>query len=246
MNSNSSPLVLLLTATIDPGATPLVVRSDPQARLRDYEQALYFWLHSHAFDKIVFCENSGYDLGTLEAMAAATPSCRVEFISFSGNSGGAVRGKGFAELTAMEHALSKSRLIADGKWIVKCTGRLTVLNAPSLVPRIAARNFDVMCDLRRNLSFSDTRFFAATPEFLRRYLLPQQSMIDDLNGVFLEHALACASVRAVADQKMWRPLPVYPRLQGISGTEGRVLTEGLVKSFAKSLYHRMRRRVYGY
>jgi hypothetical protein len=243
--TKNSPIVLLLTATIDPGGTPLVARRDPQTRFRDYEQALSFWLRVGAVDKIVFCENSGYGLGALEALAGSSRDCRVEFISFNGNDGGASRGKGFAELVGMEYAVANSELIRDCKWFLKCTGRLTVSNARALVSRIRVMEFDVMCDLRSNLVYSDTRIFAATPEFLTRYLVPQRSMIDDVNGVFLEHALACAAARARADGKIWRPMPVYPHLRGVSGTEDKLLTEGLIKGFAKSIYHRIRTKVYG-
>jgi hypothetical protein len=244
MNDSNSPVVLLLTATIDPGSTPVVARGDPQTRLCDYEQALAAWLRSGAIDKVVFCENSGYDLSRLESLAASNGRCSVEFLSFSGNERGAERGKGFSELVGMEYALANSKLLAGCRLVVKCTGRLTVSNAVALLALIRPLTFDVMCDLRWRLSYADSRIFAVTPAFISNYLLPKRDLIDDLDGVFLEHALACASAHAVADRKIWRPLPIYPRIRGISGSHGHVMTDGSVKWMAKSAYHRFRNFVY--
>jgi hypothetical protein len=244
MNDSKSSLVLLLTATIDPGQTPLVARSDPETRLLDYETALRAWLRSEAIDKIVFCENSGYDLSRLEDLAGSVNRCQVEFLSFRGNEGGALRGKGYSELVGMEYALARSTLLSDCRLVIKCTGRLTIQNAFPLISRIRPLTFDIMCDLRRCLSFADSRIFAATPDFISNYLLPRRESTNDINGVFFEHALACASASAVADRKLWRPFPVYPDIHGISGTFGKLMTEGYVKRSAKSIYHRFRRFVY--
>jgi hypothetical protein len=104
----------------------------------DYEQGLDSWLASGACRRVVFCENSGYDLASLEALAARYAGAEVEFISFRGNESGANKGKGHAELGVLGHALATSRLLADCDVVLKCTGRLIVRNASKLLPPLAA------------------------------------------------------------------------------------------------------------
>lgn len=237
-------MVLLLTATIDPGATPLVERRDPLTRLHDYLGALDTWLASGAASHIVFCENSGYDLAPLKEVALRRGGCAVEFISYADNASGANRGKGHSELRLIERALRTSRLLAESDVIVKCTGRLTVTNAVPVLEAIAAEKFDIMCVLKQFLSFADSRFFAATPAFVEGYLLPRIGMIDDGANVFLEHALACAAASAVAGRLSWRPFPILPCIAGISGTSGKSMTDGTLKRMARAVYHRVSTVVY--
>ena len=236
--------VLLLTATIDTGSTPRVARSDPETRLKDYEQALLRWLRSRSIDKVVFCENSGHDLSTLETAAAKFSDCQVEFLSFDGNAVGALRGKGSAELAIILHAVSHSRLLSRAQTVIKCTGRLSVRNARSLISKIEAQQFDVMCDIGRYLTYADSRIFAATPDFISNYLGREKDTVNDFNGIYLEHALACAATRALSDRKNWRPLPTNPQVLGISGTLGRSITDGQGKRQIRSLYSWIRRLVY--
>ena len=222
----------------------MVVRRDPLLRLEDYRRALESWLSSQAAPKIVVCENSGYDLAPLRHLVAPRAGREVEFISFSGNQQGATKGKGYAEIGIIEHALATSELLSNSDVVVKCTGRLIVRNALRVLRATASSDFDIMCTLKRNLTFADSRLFAATPGFLRDYLLPRVDMIDDNAGVHFEHALASATARALADRKCWRPFPIFPRIEGISGSDGLSMTNSAVKSTAKTLYHRLRNFVY--
>jgi hypothetical protein len=222
----------------------LVARREPLLRLEDYRLALESWLSSQAAAKIVVCENSGYDLAPLRRLAAPRTGREVEFISFSGNQHGATRGKGYAELGIIAHAMAQSELISNSDVVVKCTGRLIVRNALRVLRSLAASDFDIMCTLKRNLTFADSRLFAATPAFLRDYLLPRVDTIDENAGVHFEHALASATAGALADRKCWRPFPIFPRIEGISGSDGLVMTNSAVKSAAKTIYHRLRNFVY--
>jgi hypothetical protein len=240
---NEPSIVLLLTATIDPGVTPMVVRHDPALRLQDYLSALGNWLASGTAPRVVFCENSGYDLAPLKR-AAQGHGCEIEFISFFGNQDGATKGKGYAELKIIEHALQESALLARSEVIVKCTGRLTVRNSMRVMRSIATSKFDVMCSLKQYLSFADSRLFAATPSFVRHHLLPQTHIIDDHAGVYFEHALACATASAVAEREQWRPFPTLPRIEGFSGTHGVSMTESRPVSSLKAGLHELRKFVY--
>jgi hypothetical protein len=244
MRASGRSVVLLMTATIDPGATIRVVRREPLVRLQDYQSALESWLSSGATPRIVFCENSGYDLSSLKRLATPRAGREVEFISFFGNQHGATKGKGYAELSMIEHAMQSSEFISNSDVVVKCTGRLTVRNALRVLQSAAPCDFDVMCSLKHHLTVADCRLFAATPAFIRDYLRPKIDMIDDNAGVYFEHALACATASALADRKRWRPFPIFPQIDGISASDGRVWTSSAPKCATKALYHRLRNFVY--
>lgn len=244
MSRRQRSITLLLTATIDPGATPFVQRRDPQVRLRDYLSALEAWLSCGAVARVVFCENSGFDLAPVARLAASYGERSVEIISFCGNDAGAVRGKGYSELKLIEHAMRVSSVLAVSDVIAKCTGRLTIGNAVPLFEAIGATDFDVMCPLARNLSVADSRVFAATPAFIREHLLTRIEMIDDRHHVNVEHALACAAAGAVANRMVWRPFPMLPRIVGVSGSTGKSATEQPLKRAARIVYHRLSRAVY--
>src|SRR5258708_40223489 len=104
-------VVLLLTATIDPGRTYMVTRNDPLTRLGDYEHSLGTWLASGSVDKIVFYENSGYDLSSLKKIALQFPNREGGFHSILGNQAGPTKGKGYAELAGLLRTLGQSGLI---------------------------------------------------------------------------------------------------------------------------------------
>ena len=237
-------IILLLTATIIPGATPFVARVDPEVRLQDYRTALTKWALNGGYTRLIVCENSGADLSALEEVVRSLNRDNVEFISYVDIDSSVNRGKGYAELLEIQRALNGSTRIAPKDVIVKCTGRLTAANGASLFGRMRELEFDVMCDLRKYLTVADSRIFAATREFLEDYLIPRREMIDDRAGMYMEHALARAAMTAVANGKTWRPFPVYPEISGISGSTGRSMTDSPMKRLAKRVYYRLIDRVY--
>ena len=244
MSTSHRSITLFLTATIDPGATLFVERRDPQTRLNDYMSALDTWLSYAVTRRVVFCENSGFNLSPLVRLAERHRDCTVEFVSFNGNDAGAVRGKGYSELRLIEHAMSASTVLGDSEIVFKCTGRLTVRNAVPLFKAIAASDFDIMCPLAHRLTVADSRVFAATPTCIREHLLTRIEMIDDRRQVNVEHALACAAASAVASRMEWRPFPIFPHVVGLSGTTGKSGTERSVKRVARAVYHSLSRMVY--
>jgi hypothetical protein len=236
-------IIVLLTATVNPGATPFVVRADPTMRLRDYRMALDNWVAQGNFTRLIVCENSGADLSVLKQVAASRRMPDVYFISYVDGGVGEKRGKGYAELLEIERALGCDVRIEREDIVIKCTGRLQIKNAARLLTRITTLEFDVMCDLRKYLTIADSRIFAATREFLEDYLIPRREMINDSAGVYFEHALAMACVAAVADGKAWRPFPVLPEIIGISGSTGRSMTDSWIKRLAKRIYCRLNDRI---
>ena len=233
----------MLTATIDPGLTPMVVRRDSRTRLNDYCEALRIWLRS-GIQTIVFVENSGHDLSVLKKIAADYPQVKTEFISLNPNAATAHRGKGFGELTMIESALSLSPSLRDAQYVAKCTGRLTLINIRKLLRCLEGSHADMFCTLKNNLSFADGRFFIARPSIISEQLIGKKDLLNDGAGMFFENVLAKATTEAVSQGYRWASFPVFPYVAGISGTFGTLMTDKPWTRAAKVMYHLLRRYVY--
>src|SRR5271169_5201413 len=76
---------LLLTSTIKPNPNqPKLKLTNPEERLEDYRKALVFYtgaLKEGIIDRIVFVDNSGFDL---KCLSDDFPSSNIEWLSFFG------------------------------------------------------------------------------------------------------------------------------------------------------------------
>lgn len=160
---------ILLTATVDPGNVQAAVK-DPIQRLTQYATSLLCWVRTGPFDRIVVCENSGYEnLEPLHKIAAST-SKKVEILSFRGNVEAQTRGKGYGEAEIMEHAFRNSKLIRESWTVWKVTGRLYVLNAEK-IRKVHLGDRHVMT--------SDTRFYKISQNFYWCHLHHLKDGLDD-------------------------------------------------------------------
>ena len=131
--------ILLLTATIAPKTgTQSLSHSDPDARLRNYVEALDFYLNElerATFDHIVFVENSGHPLDVLEARAVAKRlTDKVSFIS-SHSPLGPDNPRFFLELNLLCAAMADPLFdsFASDARFWKVTGRYIVKNVRQIV-----------------------------------------------------------------------------------------------------------------
>lgn len=78
--------------------------------------------------KIVFVDNSGWDLGRIAAQVSDLPAGQIEFISLDVKDFDISKGKGFNETILINHAIEKSQLIRSVGAFLKVTGRYPILN----------------------------------------------------------------------------------------------------------------------
>jgi len=235
--------VVLLTACIDPGTTIAVRRKDPATRLNDYKVALKRWLTLPGVQSIVFCENSGYDLAEIESVYKdySGHNKSLELLSFRGQDFPSFLGKGYGEMGIIRYALDHSRIISSMHSIMKVTGRFFIPNAGKILNIVGQRKgVDIFCDLRNNLLSSDSRVFCATVEFIRKYLLPYQDLINDSAGMVFEDVLARAAHRAMADGRKWEMMPCAHHMIGISGTNNESVPGSRLNLLKRELFRRMK------
>jgi hypothetical protein len=171
-NSKKTRNLLLLTATIMPKlGVPNLSRIDPSIRLRDYQDALKFYLSTidNGPDGIIFAENSNSDISDLIKLAKAhNKDKEVEFISFDGLDYPPSYDRGFGEFKLIDYAMENSKLIrscSEQRTVIwKCTGRYKIRNISSLIRRQPG-SFDIYCNCRNvPKRWVDTYLIAWTPE----------------------------------------------------------------------------------
>lgn len=208
---------VLLTATIDPRDCVYVARREPRLRLGDYAQSLRKWLRQPHVTDIVFCENSGWPLDELMAIAQSEPEgvARVRFVSFTATPAGA-RGKGYGEMEIIEKALAAMGA-ADSARIIKVSGRYYVANLGVITASLDAGTVDVATGPFLVPYAIASECFAGTAAFMREYLCANRERVDDSRGCFFEKVLAMAVAQAVTRGLRHQVFRDDLHLEGVSG-----------------------------
>lgn len=144
--------ILLMTSTIAPRSDTFLLKViDPSDRLAQYETALRFYLElidAGAIAEIVYADNSGYPLDSLQAIAAEVGyGDRVEFISYTATVD-QNNSRYYLEIHLIDEAMTRSaRLTAAPETVIwKITGRYLLRNAGAII-----RSYPAQADLYINL-----------------------------------------------------------------------------------------------
>jgi hypothetical protein len=219
MGSDGAPALLVMTATINLHSNVVASdRNDPAVRIRDYCEALEYYLRECALiDRIVFIENSDSDLTALEWIA--NHHCRdkqVEFLSFYGQDYPAEYTKGYGELWSLDHAFRNSRLMSqldDGGKCWKVTGRY------------------LYADFRFRKKLVDVRLFSFSRDGYERLLLGRYP---ELTGMILEKYFfdRFAPLLEEKGEKGSRIIPelaYVPRIEGIGAFQNMIYMRGKLR-----------------
>ena len=123
--------VLIITSTVSVNSC-LTVLVDREIRLQQYIDSILFYLNAKVIDKIVVCDNSGFDYSELKFLSelACSNNKQIEFLNFKGSVNQIQeKGKGFGEGEIMKYILTNSKLFFEEEGsFLKVTGRLKVVN----------------------------------------------------------------------------------------------------------------------
>lgn len=243
--SDRKKICLVLHATVDPSGVVFVKRDDPRERFEDYRRGLQQWVMRDDFDKLIFVENSGYDLSGLREIADASPLSKdsVEFLSFDGQDFPRELGKGYGETLNFQYVLDNSKILDEDDRLIRSNGRYYVENMHVFFEALQPPT-EMLTELREYLSYADVTVLGGTVEFFRKYICPYGFEVNDSKGYYMEHAYARAVHRALADGLVWRPFPEPPSVVGYSGTENVRKKENALTRTARRLRHKLRVRVY--
>lgn len=231
---------LIITSTVYV-SSEMTVLTDPLEREWQYIESFLYYLKSSYLDKLIICDNSGFDYSAnrqlMEAIRASGK--HVEFLRFVADKEKIrEKGKGYGEGLMMEHVFRTSRLLeSSAASVLKVTGRLIVLNFDRIARRVkpgktyfqrAGRN--PLVNERR----VDTRFYYINKEVFRSRLLETYKNVDDKNGRYLEHTY----YRVLKDQRVsYSGFGIPPLFSGISGSTGLSYSIGPVKQLWDKLFN---------
>ena len=136
---NTPRNIALITSTIAPAANTFLLRhSDPEQRLRDYQQAFAFYCQQVAagvFDALIYADNSGYPLDSLVHIAHSHGvQDKTEFVSWRANDS-PDNSRFFLELKLINEVLTRSQLLQQhpDAFLWKITGRYRIANIGHIV-----------------------------------------------------------------------------------------------------------------
>jgi len=193
-------------------------RNSISDRLNDYKSVLRLWINSKDVKTIIIVENSAFPLTELEAIChEAKHDKEIRFVSFYGQDFPRELGKGYGEYLALREVTRELVDVLDGRIFLKVNGRYYLNNVHSYFKQLSHCK-DMFVDLSNNLSWADSRVFGGSFEFLEKYVLEECSNIDDTKGLYFEHCLAKATLRAKINGKMLTTPRTIPDITGHSGT----------------------------
>lgn len=216
-------MLAIVTGTICPsGDMKQLKLRNTEERLKQYVDALGFLIEEAAFTKIVFCENSGFDMGQLKSLEelASSKHVALELLSFCGNTELCCKyGKGFGEGEIMKYVFENSRLIQDEAFYVKITGRLKIVNIKDICKRLKPDRCYFNIPNRTIREYYDTKLYAMPTHLFRNYFADSYVQVRDDEGKYLE--VVYTDILLKGGIKV-QNFPRFPRVVGISGSSGLV------------------------
>lgn len=232
-------VVLMLTGCVAPNIkNDVLAITDVNTRKNQYLEAIKWYAVNTPY-KIVFCENSGYDLSD----ELANLGGRIEFLSFVASSNGNDRGKGYKEMEILEYIQKHSQFCKESDLLVKITGRLILLNIDSVIKHLDGQKRDfVAAYLYGRRYFSDSRFIYFSPSFFP-VLLAQKEKIIDWKHNFEYYTFA--AVMQAQKKGIHFVYPPHPeRVHGIGGGFGITYDVSDWKYFKLNVKHQLKRLLF--
>jgi hypothetical protein len=191
--------------------------------MADSVLALGSWLtKQNSISQIVLIDNSGHPLDELQQVAdsLADKQQQVEFLSFKTQGYSRAKGRSFGELDILRHGISNSTLMGNCTHFTKANARVFVPNFDKILTRLPT-DFDVVGNLSHNLTWLETILVFFRKSLFRDRLLPSAiDAVDDSRFRYIERVLAQETLRCIADDYRWYPLPREPLFQGVRGLDG--------------------------
>jgi hypothetical protein len=231
--------ILLMTATITPHNARNLARTDPATRLKDYDDALGFYLGliDRPLHGIVFVENSDSDVTTLrELVASRGLTERVEFLCNYGVHLYSEKGRAHGEFKLLDYAMTASIMLIEAGMnhvVWKITGRYMVKNLASMIAS-APRGFDAYVDMKDHpRRWMDMRLMAwTTPGYDRIF----RGVADDLDSKTHEMHMRDYLPKRAQGARLVPRFSKEPFIDGVRGWDNGNYSKGreLLKCYVRS------------
>ncbi len=234
---------LILTATINPGEMPDLVRKDIEVRLNDYKKSFEFWIKKSNIKKLVFIENSNYDLTFFHNLAKKyqNKEKEIEILSNDLNSKFDKNlGKGYGQYLCLKEVFKISSIAKNTNYFIEVTGRHCVTNFDDILEDINFNKSDIYINISNNLKFADANIYAGSKKFFLNYIIPETSKINDIEGKIFENCVANAVLKAVSDGCTLSRIPVYATIDGHIGTNGKKYKKNFFKKIKLFFFRKLK------
>ena len=201
-------LPILMTASVSTRGMKGACFSDEE-RENMYVEALAYYaatiLPKHSEQRIVFAENSGWNLKALAAKLKERyndyDASKIEFVSLAPEHFDISRGKGFNEMLLISEAAEKSEFINKSGGFFKVTGRYPVYNLDYFVSkasrRICQKGYDMYCDIKDHKLYDrlrlgwnghsfECRLFGITTDYWNKKFAEHYADCNDYEGKLME------------------------------------------------------------
>ena len=231
---------LILTCTIRPNNMPNLQRSDTNLRLQDYKKSFNFWISNSNIKKIIFIENSGYDLEYF-CKTAKNSKKEIEIISNKLNETYDKNlGKGYGQYLCLKEVFDKSTIAKKTNYFIDVTGRHCVRNFNEIISDLNKENSDIYINLTDKLKFADTNIYGGTKEFFMQYLIPEVSKTNDSKNKIFEQCAANGVLKAISNGMKLSNVPIYANIDGFIGTNGKEYKQNIFKKVKLFLFRKLK------
>lgn len=154
--------------------------------------------------RIVFAENSGWDLEVFQSKLPLYNPAQIEFISVPSELFDISKGKGYNELLLINEALQRSRFIKESGAFFKVTGRYPIYNLKyflnSASKQIYENGVSLYADIKDHRLYDwlrlgwcghsfECRLFGVENDYYQRQIAPLYVKCNDYIGALLENVL---------------------------------------------------------
>lgn len=205
--------MLITTATKPPEGIFALEMTNVAKRIITAKAAVFFW-SALGVKKIVIADaTSQVLLEDSEVLMLNQMNIEIEQIHYQQDNDLIIRkGKGYGEGALIKFALQNSRLLQSADNFFKCTGKVYCRNYLEIFDLIQKNNIQNIFWRELFGNSVDTRFFYATKNFAKQFLIPAYENVDDRNNIISEDC-----VLRMAQANMTQVATIRPILSGFSG-----------------------------
>jgi hypothetical protein len=242
MSYKNLDFCLLVTATIDPKGMKYLVRNNINERLSDYKKTFLNILNNYKINKIIFIENSGYNIVIFREYAKQYPNKEIEIISSRVNNYFPREyGKGFGEYLCFKEIIKKSTLFKKCKYFIKTTGRYYIKNFNEIYSEISQFKNDIYINLQNNFTYAECSIFGGSKNFIQKYILEEIRKTNDSKKIIFEKCVANATLKAISDGLLPSFSSIPPKIQGFIGTNGKKFRSNMIKNFRNLIFRKFKK-----
>lgn len=211
-------MLLVMSGCISPFIPNEIAVVNVSDRLKQYEDAIEFYLSCEQITSIVFCDNSNYCYNFHDEIEkAAKIGKRLEIIHFAGDEKMIkIRGKGYGEAELIDFLCDNSSLFNREPFFYKVTGRLIVKNIDQIIKKNGLEKIRINRNIYENNSF-DTRLWGIHTETYKKYFYGKKNLMSDKAIRYIEHVYKSIIDKNKLNCSCHR---LFPQIKGISGTAG--------------------------